>query len=91
MGVTGTGTTATPWTIQQGTLQIGNGGTSGNIIGDVINNGNLAFNCSDTLSFANAISGTGTVSQVGTLTTILTAANIYRWHERHGRHARYRR
>jgi outer membrane autotransporter protein len=75
--LTGTATTATPWSIQQGTLQIGNGGTSGNIIGDIANNATLAFNRSDALTFDGAIGGTGTVNQVGTGTTILTAANSY--------------
>jgi outer membrane autotransporter protein len=75
--LTGTGTVATPWSIQQGTLQIGNGGTSGSMIGDVADNGVLAFNRSDTLSFDGVVSGTGSVSQVGAGTTILTAANSY--------------
>lgn len=37
-------------TISAGTLQLGNGGTSGSIVGDVVNNGALAFNRSDTLT-----------------------------------------
>jgi outer membrane autotransporter protein len=75
--LTGTGTTATPWTIQQGTLQIGNGGTSGSIIGDVTDNGTLAFDRSDAFSLDNLVTGTGSVNQVGTGTTIITAANTY--------------
>jgi outer membrane autotransporter protein len=75
--LTGTGTAATPWSIQQGTLQIGNGGTSGSVIGDIADNGTLAFDRSDAFTFDNLVSGTGTVSQVGTGTTILTAANGY--------------
>ncbi|CAB3765287.1 autotransporter outer membrane beta-barrel domain-containing protein [Paraburkholderia solisilvae] len=75
--LTGTGTTATPWSIQQGTLQIGNGGTSGSIIGNVTDDATLAFNRSDAFTFDNVISGTGAVNQVGTGTTILTAANSY--------------
>jgi outer membrane autotransporter protein len=75
--LTGTGTAATPWNIQQGTLQIGNGGTSGSIVGNVTNSGVLAFNRSDSLTHNGAISGTGSVSQVGTGLTILTAANSY--------------
>ena len=73
----GTGTASTPWTIQQGTLQVGDGGTSGSFLGDVTDNGVLAFNRSDTLTFANLIGGTGSVSQVGTGTTELTGANTY--------------
>jgi len=75
--LTGTGTTATPWIIQQGTLQIGNGGTSGSIIGNITDNGTLAFDRSDAFSFDNLVTGTGSVNQVGTGTTILTAANTY--------------
>ncbi len=64
-------------TISAGTLQIGNGGTYGSIIGDIINNGTLAFNHSDTYTFAGNISGTGSVTQIGTGTAILTGANTY--------------
>ena len=64
-------------TITAGTLQLGNGGTSGAIVGDVTNNGTLAFNRSDTMTFAGAISGTGSLNQIGTGTTILTADNSY--------------
>ncbi len=73
----GTGTTSTPWSIQQGTLQIGNGGTSGSVIGDITDNATLAFDRSDVFTFDNLVSGTGVVNQVGTGTTILTAANTY--------------
>lgn len=73
----GTGTASTPWIIQQGTLQLGNGGTSGSFVGDVTNNGALAFNRSNLLTFANVISGSGSVSQVGTGETVLTGANTY--------------
>ncbi|TWT13958.1 autotransporter domain-containing protein [Reyranella sp. CPCC 100927] len=75
--LTGNGTVATPWQIQAGTLQIGNGGTTGSIIGDAANDGTLAFNRSDTLVHAGIISGGGSVSQIGTGTTVLTAANTY--------------
>ena len=64
-------------TISAGTLQLGNGGTSGSIAGDVLNNGTLAFNRSDTVTFAGAITGSGAVNQIGTGTTILTGDNSY--------------
>ncbi|KAA0182580.1 autotransporter domain-containing protein, partial [Cupriavidus gilardii] len=64
-------------TIEAGTLQLGNGGTSGMIAGDVANNGTLAFNRADTVTFDGSISGTGGVQQDGAGTTILTAANSY--------------
>ncbi|HET7837659.1 MAG TPA: autotransporter domain-containing protein, partial [Variovorax sp.] len=64
-------------TITVGTLQLGNGGTSGSITGDVTNNGRLAFNRSDAVDFAGAISGSGGVSQLGGGTTTLSGANSY--------------
>ncbi len=63
--------------ITDGTLQLGNGGASGSITGNVVNNGALAFNRSDTLTFAGAISGSGAVRQIGSGTTILTGSNAY--------------
>jgi outer membrane autotransporter protein len=64
-------------TIGAGTLQLGNGGTSGAIVGDVTDNGRLAFNRSDTVTFPGVISGSGGLSQLGSGTTILTADNPY--------------
>ncbi|MFO1096899.1 MAG: autotransporter domain-containing protein [Xanthobacteraceae bacterium] len=64
-------------TISAGTLQLGNGGASGSIVGDVANNATLAFNRSDALTFGGLISGTGSVQQIGTGTTILTNNNAY--------------
>jgi autotransporter-associated beta strand protein len=64
-------------TIAAGTLQLGNGGTSGSIIGDVVNNGILAVNRSDTLTLRGVISGTGAFQQNGIGTTVLTGDNVY--------------
>lgn len=77
--LTGDGTVTAPWTIDEGTLQIGNGGTSGSLAGDVtVNAGaNLAFNRADSYTYGNVISGAGSVAQNGTGTTVLTAANTY--------------
>jgi fibronectin-binding autotransporter adhesin len=77
MTLTGANTYNGGTTITGGTLQIGSGGTNGSIAGDVLNNGTLAFNRSDDITFANVVSGTGTLSQVGTGTLILTGANTY--------------
>jgi len=60
-------------TISAGTLQLGNGGTTGSIIGDVLDNGTLAFNRADVVRFEGAISGVGAVAQIGSGTTILTS------------------
>lgn len=58
-------------------LQLGDGGTTGSIVGDIENAGMLAFNRSDTLTFAGEISGAGAVTQAGGGTTILTGENSY--------------
>ncbi|MBR2173181.1 autotransporter-associated beta strand repeat-containing protein [Sphingopyxis sp.] len=63
--------------ISAGTLQLGDGGTTGSITGDVVNNGTLAFDRGDTVTFAGSISGSGGVGQVGSGTTVLTGGNSY--------------
>ena len=63
--------------LQAGTLQLGNGGTSGSIQGNVANNGTLVFDRSDSVAFTGAISGTGALEQQGAGTTVLSAANSY--------------
>jgi fibronectin-binding autotransporter adhesin len=64
-------------TISAGTLQLGDGGTSGSIVGNVANNGIFAVNRSDVFTFGGLISGTGAFQQNGTGTTIFTANNTY--------------
>ncbi|MGY3143726.1 autotransporter-associated beta strand protein [Bradyrhizobium sp. USDA 3397] len=62
------------------TLQLGNGGTTGSIVGNVVNNGTFAVNRSNVLTFTGVISGTGAFQQNGnsaTSVTLLTAANTY--------------
>lgn len=75
--MTGTNSYAGGTTIEAGTLRLGNGGTTGSIVGDVANNGTLEFNRSDDVTFAGVISGTGAVNKQGAGTTILTGANSY--------------
>jgi autotransporter-associated beta strand protein len=74
---TGNNTYTGDTTINAGTLEIGNGGTSGSITGNVANNGTLTFDRSDATTFAGAISGAGSVTQRGTGTLIVTGANNY--------------
>jgi len=67
-------------TISAGTLQIGNGGTSGTLgSGSVQNDATLVFNRTDTFTVANLISGasSGTLEKTGSGKLILTAANTY--------------
>jgi autotransporter-associated beta strand protein len=60
-----------------GTLGLGNGGSNGSIVGNVLNNGTLTFDRSDTYTFDGVISGSGALHQIGAGTTILTATNSY--------------
>src|SRR5690606_36481867 len=71
--LTGTNTYNGGTTIDAGTLQLGDGGTSGSILGDVaINSGALIFDRSDDVIFSGDISGTGDLTQRGGGATILT-------------------
>ena len=60
-------------TIAAGTLQVGNGGTSGYILGTVSDYGNLTFNESGTTIFNGTINGPGTLTQAGSGTLLITA------------------
>ncbi|HUO02133.1 MAG TPA: autotransporter-associated beta strand repeat-containing protein [Rhizomicrobium sp.] len=64
-------------TISAGTLQIGASYGNGSILGNVADDGELAFANSNTAIFSGTTSGTGSVYQTGSGTTILTAANSY--------------
>jgi len=75
--LTGSNTYAGGTTITDGVLQIGDGGTSGWITGAVVNNRTLAFNRSDNITFAGAISGTGDLQKRGAGSLTLTGANSY--------------
>lgn len=63
-----------------GSLQIGNGGTTGSITSDITNNNLLIFNRSNSYQFDYTISdgsAAGRVQQNGSGTTILTGNNSY--------------
>lgn len=59
------------------TLQIGNGGGSGALGGNIVNNAAFAINRTGALTLGGVISGTGTFTQNGTVTTTLSGANTY--------------
>ena len=60
-------------TIAGGTLQVGNGGTSGYILGTVNDYGNVTFNESGTVNFNGTLNGPGTLTQAGSGTLVITA------------------
>lgn len=64
-------------TIDEGTLQLGNGGNTGAITGNVLDNGLLVFNRSDDVTFSGLVNGSGALKQAGSGTLILTGANTY--------------
>jgi autotransporter-associated beta strand protein len=65
--------------ISVGTLQIGNGSTTGSIANTsgITNNAALIYNRSNALSVGYAIGGTGTLEKQGADTLTLTGANTY--------------
>ena len=66
-------------TISAGTMQIGNGGTTGSLGGSagIVNNAALVVNRSDDLAMDNAISGTGTLTKTGAGALTLGSASTY--------------
>jgi autotransporter-associated beta strand protein len=65
-------------TISNGTIQVGNGGTTGSLgTGSIAVSGNLVYNRSDIVTVANTITGSGSLQQLGPGTLILTANNSY--------------
>ncbi|MBW5818940.1 autotransporter-associated beta strand repeat-containing protein, partial [Yersinia kristensenii] len=75
--LTGDNTFTGATTISAGTLQIGNGGTSGSVVGDIINNSALSFNRSDALTYGGVISGSGSLVKAGNDVLTLTADNTF--------------
>ncbi len=63
--------------ITAGTLQLGNGGATGSIVGNVANDGVLAVNRSDAYTLQPLVTGSGQLHQIGTGTTIIDTAQAY--------------
>ncbi len=74
---TGTNTYTGMTTISAGALRLGEGGTTGSIASNVLNNASLIFDRSDAVTFGNTISGTGVVSKQGAGTLTFTGTNTY--------------
>jgi fibronectin-binding autotransporter adhesin len=66
-------------TITGGTLQVGNGGSTGTLGGSslIVNQGNVVFNRSDVVTVDQSISGSGNLVKSGAGTLILRGANTY--------------
>ena len=75
--LTGSNTATGLMTISAGTLQIGNGGSSGSIASNVFDSGTLAFNPGNSVTYAAVLSGSGTLRQTGAGTLILTGSNSF--------------
>jgi autotransporter-associated beta strand protein len=64
-------------TIEAGTLQLGDGATTGSLVNLGADDGTLAIDHSDTVTWNTSISGSGGFAQVGAGITIFTAAQGY--------------
>jgi autotransporter-associated beta strand protein len=60
-----------------GTMNVGNGGTTGTIIGNVLDRGTLNFSRSDAVEYSGIISDTGRVQQNGAGSLTLSGINTY--------------
>ncbi|AOO84495.1 hypothetical protein BHK69_15195 [Bosea vaviloviae] len=77
LNLTGTNSYTGGTVVSAGILVLGDGATSGSIIGDVVNNARLSFFRSDAVTFGGAISGRGLVEKLGTGSLTLTGVNSY--------------
>ena len=80
LSLLGVNTYSGPTTISAGTLQLGNGaaGNDGSIAGNsIINNAALVYDLFGSQTYGGAISGSGSLTQAGTATLVLTGNNTY--------------
>ncbi|HUO88619.1 MAG TPA: FG-GAP-like repeat-containing protein [Rhizomicrobium sp.] len=58
-------------------LSLGNGGTTGSVVGDITDSGNLYYDRSDAIALTVAVSGTGKLTQAGSGTLTINRAETY--------------
>ncbi|MBF7993701.1 autotransporter-associated beta strand repeat-containing protein [Rahnella laticis] len=75
--LTGDNTYTGVTTLEEGNVQLGNGGDQGSITGNIIDNTVLQINRNNLLTLPGNISGTGQVWQQGSGTTVLSGSNTY--------------
>ena len=77
--LTGENTYTASTTVSGGTLQVGDGGTTGSIVDNVTlsNSAGIAFNRSDSLTFSASVTGTGSFTKLGAGTLTLSGSNGY--------------
>jgi autotransporter-associated beta strand protein len=61
--------------VNAGVLQIGAGGSSGSVSGNITNNASLVYNCAGTITQNGIISGPGSLTKTGSGKVTLLAAN----------------
>ncbi|HKM88691.1 MAG TPA: autotransporter-associated beta strand repeat-containing protein, partial [Xanthobacteraceae bacterium] len=74
--LTGSNTYSGGTTVTAGTVQLGDGGAAGSIVGNVTDNATFVVDLSGTLTLGS-LSGSGAFQQIGTGTTILTQSGSF--------------
>ena len=75
--LTGSNTFTGGTTVSAGTLQLGDGTTTGWVQGGILDNAALAFNPGGSQTYAGAISGTGSLTKSGAGTLTLSGSNTF--------------
>lgn len=64
-------------TVSAGTLQFGNASAAGSVAGNIVNNSAVVFNRTDPVTYAGNISGTGTLTKLGSDSLTLSGTTTY--------------
>jgi fibronectin-binding autotransporter adhesin len=75
--LTGSNTYSGTTTINSGVLQLGTGTADGSVAGNIVNNTVLSLQPATTITLNGAISGLGTVAQLGPGSVVLAGSNSY--------------